>query len=339
MNEKRIDVDKIMEEARKLFSDQLWTLNLNNLSATKRRLVRFIKLVRITLDSFAERRMGFQCVALSYFGALATIPLVALVFSVTGGLGIDDKVNALLYKFVPTDPLILNTLLEKASNILDVARSGGVGLVSALFFFWTVVWLMFQIERVFNNVWGVRKVPRKLYMRFSIYLATLLLLPFIVVIFAGGITLYSNIPSLIGLNYREISALSQLLGFLIIYVVTVFTLSAMYKFIPAVHVDYRFAFRSALVSGAVFLVFQYLYLETQMFMSRLNAVYGVIAAIPLFLIWMNYSWQIVIYGAQLTYGLQNIDTYNIPEGKLKDFTPMRDRLIRKNRKRRKQAQV
>ena len=75
-----------------------------------------------------------------------------------------------------------------------------------------------------------------------------------------------------------------------------------------------------------------------MFVSRLNAVYGVIAAIPLFLIWMNYSWQIVIYGAQLTYGLQNIDTYNIPEGRLKDFTPMLDRLTRKKARKEKKEQ-
>ena len=54
----------------------------------------------------------------------------------------------------------------------------------------------------------------------------------------------------------------------------------------------------------MFTVFQYLYLETQVFVSRINDVYGVIAAIPLFLIWMNYSWQIIIYGAQLTRSLQ-----------------------------------
>ena len=334
---KHIDVDKIVADARKLFSDQLWTLNLDTLSNTKRKLVRFIKLIRIILDSFAERKMAFQCVALSYYGALATIPLVALIFSVTGGLGIDDRVNALLYKYVPTDPLILNTLLDKASNIINSARSGGVGLVSALVFLWTVIWLMYQIERVFNNVWGVRKLPRKFYMRVLVYFAALLLIPFVVIIFASGITFYSNVFSLIGLDYKEISVAAQLLGTLILYAVTVFTLSAMYKFIPAVKVTYRFAFQSALVSGAVFLIFQYLYLETQMFVSRLNAVYGVIAAIPLFLIWMNYSWQIVIYGAQLTYGLQNIDTYNIPEGKLRDFTPMRDRLNRKNRKARRAA--
>ena len=95
--------------------------------------------------------------------------------------------------------------------------------------------------------------------------------------------------------------------------VTVLTLSALYKFIPATRVRYEYAFKSALVSGAVFAIFQYLYLETQVFVTRLNGVYGALAAIPLFLIWMNYSWQIIIYGAELTYGYQNVDTYHIPE--------------------------
>ena len=79
----------------------------------------------------------------------------------------------------------------------------------------------------------------------------------------------------------------------------------MYKFIPAPKVKYGFALQSALFAALVFVGFQYLYLETQMFVSRLNAVYGVIAAIPLFLIWLNFSWQIVMYGAELTYALQH----------------------------------
>ena len=50
-----------------------------------------------------------------------------------------------------------------------------------------------------------------------------------------------------------------------------------------------------------------------MFIGKLSRAYGVIAAIPLFLIWLNYSWQIIIYGAELTYGFQNVDKYKVPE--------------------------
>jgi membrane protein len=48
-------------------------------------------------------------------------------------------------------------------------------------------------------------------------------------------------------------------------------------------------------------------------MGRLNAVYGVLAAIPLFLIWMNFSWQIIIYGAELTRAFQEVDNISIPQ--------------------------
>lgn len=322
----KINVDNLMEGTKKVFSNQLWEMNLDNLSRAKKRLVKTIKLIRITFNEFAENRMGFQCVALSYFGALATVPLVALIYVVTGGLGVADKLNKLFANLLPTDPEVFDSLMEKAGNILHIAQGGGVGLVSAFFFLWTIIWLMFQVERVFNNVWGIRKVPRKIYKRFSFYLVMLLLLPFIVIIFGMGIAFYSNMTDVIGLDFDEFNAFHKLLGWVIIYVLTVFTLSAMYKWIPAVKVKYSNALYAALLFAALFTGFQYLYLQTQIFVSRLNSVYGVIAAIPLYLIWMNFSWQIVIYGAQFSYGLQNIDQYHIPDGALKDFTPYRDRI-------------
>ena len=323
-----IDVDKIVSDAKQLFTDQLWELNIDSFSNAKKRLVKFIKLTRTTFDEFAENRMGFQCVALSYFSALAIVPFAAFIFAVGGGLGVADKLSTLLHQVVPAEPDFIDTILDKAGNILNTAQSGWVGVISALAFFWTILWLMFQTERVFNNVWKIRKIPRKIYKRFSFYLATLLLSPLIIVIFGTGIAVYSNITSLIGIRVHisEISGFMTFLGWIVFYVITVFTLSAMYKFIPATNVYYKNAFWSAVVTSVVFVIFQLLYLKAQIFMSRLNGVYGALAAIPLFLMWVNYSWQIIIYGEQLCYGMQNIEIYHIPEGKLKDFTPLRDRL-------------
>ena len=323
-----LDVDKIKNDTRQLFTDQLWELNMDNFSRAKKALVKFIKLTRITFDEFAENRMGFQCVALSYFCALAIVPFAAFIFAVGGGLGVDDKISQLAYQILPSNPDFISTVLDKAGNIINTAHSGAVGVISALAFLWTILWLMFQIERVFNNVWKIRKIPRKIYKRFTFYLGALLLSPFIVVIFGTGIAFYSNITSLIGIRVHlsEISSFMTFLGWVVFYIITVFTLSAMYKFIPATKVKYRNAFWAAAVSSLIFVVFQFLYLKAQIFMSRLNGVYGALAAIPLFLMWVNYSWQIIIYGEQLCYGIQNVEIYHIPEGRLKDFTPLLDRL-------------
>ena len=312
----------------KLVSNDIWTLNLDTLSSARRGFVKFIKLTRIVFTQFAENRMGFQCVALSYFGALAVVPFAAFIFTVSGNIGVTDKLSNLLYSIIPSNPEFIDTIISKADNIVRTAQSGGVGIISAVLFMWTVIWLMFQVERVFNNVWGIRRIPRKVYKRFSFYIGALILSPFVVMIFGLGIALYSNFTALIGIHVhiKEISSLMKFLGWVVFYVFTVLIISVMYKYIPAVHVKYRNAFWSAVVSGLCFVMFQYLYLEVQVTVTRLNGVYGALAAIPLFLMWMNYSWQIVIYGAQLSYGLQNIDSYNIPEGRLRDFTPNRDRI-------------
>ena len=289
-------------DIKELFTDKIWGMETDFATGAWRRLVSFIRIVRKTFDSFAEHRMGFQCVALSYFVTLAIIPLTAFIFFVSNGLKVADKLEVLLTRILPNNLDLVSIAIDKADNIIAAAQSGPVGLFSALLFMWTIIWLMFQTERVFNNVWGIRKIPRATWKRFGFYIGLLLLIPFLVIIFCYGIAIYSNAVSLIGLNAE---VFTRFLGWLLFYAFVVGTLSAAFKYIPACFVAYRHAFIAALFSGAIFCAFQYLYLETQMFVSRLNAVYGVIAAIPLFLIWLNYSFQIVMYGAQLTYALQD----------------------------------
>lgn len=305
---------RIQQDFKDIFTNRIWSLDLEGVGKVKRRLVRFIKLARVTLDSFAENRMGFQCVALSYFATFAIVPFLAFIFAVSDGLGISDFLHQLLLKVIPANTSVINAVMGRANNIIEVARSSAVGLVGAITFLWAIIWLMFQVERVFNNVWGIRKIPRKIYKRFSYYIMLLVLSPFLVLIFGAGIAFYTNVTKLIGLDLGDLNFLPVIFGWLCFYGIAVMTLSAMYKYIPATFVRYRYALKSALVSAAVFTIFQYLYLETQVFVTRLNAVYGAIAAIPLFMMWMNYSWQIIMYGAQLTYGFQNVDNYHLPEG-------------------------
>ncbi|MCR4824575.1 MAG: YihY/virulence factor BrkB family protein [Bacteroidales bacterium] len=302
---------KLASKITDLFSDRIWTLDTSGSTPVYAELVRVVKLIRITLSSFTEHNMGFQCVALAYFITLAFVPLIAFAFAITGGLGLDDKVTEVLMMLLPNYPDLVDLLSEKATGIIDSAQGGGLGLVSAILFLWTILWMMFQVERVFNNVWGIRKIPRKIYKRFGFYFLVLFLSPFLIIIFGSGVVYASNLPNLYGFDVKDARFIFKLLGYIAFYIILVGTLSVMYKYIPAVKVEPRYAVRSALIAGIIFIFFQYLYLHTQMFMGRLNQAYGVLAAIPLFLIFLNFSWQIIIFGAQLTYSFQNVDQYNV----------------------------
>ena len=271
---------------------------------------RLARIIVYTFDKFAENRMGFQCVSLSYFVTLAIVPLLAFIFAVSGGLGMEDRVRVFLNELLPPVLNYTDMLVDKAHNIIAAAQSGPVGVVSALLFLWTVIWLMFQTERVFNNVWGIRKIPRNIFKRFGFYFGLLLILPVMVIVFSYGIAFATNATSLIGLDTEQLHFFGKFISWAVLYLLSALTFSAMFKFIPAVKVRYRYALVAALIDALVFVGFQYIYLETQAFMGRLNAVYGVLAAIPLFLIWLNFSWQIIIYGAELTRALQEVDNIN-----------------------------
>ncbi len=292
--------------------DDIWELELENLSKAKARAVKYLKVMLITIRTFSSEKIGFQAVALSFFSTMSVVPFVAIVFAVTGGFGLADKLKELLYNYFVNSQNIIDTVLGFAQNIIDTAQSSAVGLFSALLFLWIVVWMMMSVERVFNNVWRVQK-SRNLLRRLSVIMGMLFVSPFIVLVFFGGSFVYSHALSYLGLDVESLSAFKTILTWVLFGVVAVFTFSAMYKFIPNAYVKYGAALRAAIYSGVAFTIMQYLYLETQVFVTRLNGIFGAFAAVPLFMIWINIGWFIILIGAELSYAFQNVDNYNIED--------------------------
>jgi membrane protein len=297
---------------KRFISDDIWTMELENLSKARARFVKYLKVMMITIKTFSSEKIGFQAVALSFFSTMSVVPFIAIVFAITGGFGLADKLKEFLYGYFNNSQQIIDTVLGFAQNIIDTAQSSLMGLVSALLFLWIVIWMMMNVERVFNNVWRVQK-SRNLLRRLSVILAMLAVSPFIVLVFFGGSFMYSHALSYLGLDVESFSAFKTILTWTLFGVVATFTFSAMYKYIPNAPVDYGSALRAAVYSGVAFTLMQYLYLETQVFVTRLNGIYGAFAAVPLFMIWINIGWFIILIGAELSYAFQHVDSYNIED--------------------------
>ncbi len=291
-------------------SEDIWNVNLNNLSRFRKRFVKDLRIIILTVRTFSGQKIGYQAVALSFFCTMAAVPFIAVAFAITGGLGLEDSLKGVISTYI-TNQQAIDTLFGFAENIINTAQSSPVGLVSAILFVWLVIWMMMCVEKVFNNVWKVNK-SRKLIKRFSFYLAILFLAPFIVLLFFTGSIVYSNILDILVPSRIVFSDnIKSFLGWAVFAMVSVLTFSGMYKFIPNYKVKYGNAFKAALFSGPVFTILQYLFLETQIFVTRLNAIYGAVAAIPLFMFWLNFGWFIILIGAELSYAFQNVNNYNI----------------------------
>lgn len=294
------------------FSKDIWELNLEELSRARARFIKYIKVMMITIRTFSSEKIGFQAVALSFFSTMAVVPFVAIAFAITGGFGLADSLKELLYSYFNNSQQTIDTVLGFAQNIIETSQSSAVGLVSALLFVWIVIWMMMSVERVFNNVWRVQK-SRNLLRRISVILAMLFVSPFVVMVFFGGSFVYSHALNYLGLDLESFSAIKTTLTWLLFGIVATFTFSAMYKFIPNVDVYYSNALRAAIPAGIAFTLMNYLYLETQVMVTRLNGIYGAFAAVPLFMVWVNIGWFIILIGAELSYAFQHVDSYNIDD--------------------------
>lgn len=297
---------------KEFFRNDIWTLELEELSKARARFIKYMKVMMITIKTFSSEKIGFQAVALSFFSTMSVVPFVAVVFAVTGGLGLADKLTEFLYEYFNNSQQIIDTILGFAQNIINTAQSSAMGLVSALLFVWIVIWMMMSVEKVFNNVWRVQK-SRKLLKRLPVTLAMLLVSPFIVLVFFGGSVVYSHALNYLGLDVESFTVFKTILGWILFGTVATLTFSAMYKFIPNASVDYPNALRAAIFSGIAFTIMQYVYLETQVMVTRLNGIYGAFAAVPLFMIWINVGWFIILIGAELSYAFQHVDNYNIED--------------------------
>lgn len=285
---------------------------MEELSKARARFVKYVKILLITIRTFSAEKIGFQAVALSFFSTMSVVPFIAIVFAITGGLGLADKLQEFLYGYFENSTQIIDFVINAARNIIESTEGGGMGAISGLLFAWIVVWMMLSVERVFNNVWRVT-TNRNIFKRLSYIIAMLLIAPFVIMVFFSGTIFYSHVLELLGLNSDALTTINTILAWLIFGVIVTFTFSAMYKFIPNAKVDYGAALRAAVPAAIAFTVMNYLYLETQVMVTRLNAVYGVFAAVPLFMMWMNVGWNIILIGSELSYAFQHVENYNIDE--------------------------
>ena len=306
---------KIRRQTRKIkdfLNEDIWKVELEELSKARARFIKYMKILLITIRTFSAEKIGFQAVALSFFSTMSVVPFIAIVFAVTGGLGLADLLEEFLYGYFENSQQVIDFIIGSARNIIDSSQGGGMGAVSALLFAWIVIWMMLSVERVFNNVWKVT-TNRNIFKRLSYIIAMLLIAPLVVMVFFSGTIFYSHALDLLGIDSDQLSTFKSVLAWLIFGVVATFTFSAMYKFIPNAKVDYTNAIRAALPAAVAFTIMNYIYLETQVMVTRLNAVYGVFAAVPLFMIWINVGWYIILIGSELSYAFQHVENYNIDD--------------------------
>lgn len=306
----------LFRKAVRFFAVDLWDINEDRatLSKWKTRLIVDLRIIFVLILSFSRRRIAFQATSLAFRTILALVPLLAVILYVLGQFGLAEMIEGFICSHM-SDSGISDMLMKAANNLVRTSTTSLFGFISTFSFFWILIFTFLQVVRVFDNVWGnVRK--RSIGRNLLLVLLMIVVAPVVILIFVAGFLLVSRVTAEIHVD----SAFHTFMNWFTLGALVVVILSLLYKFIPSVKVRYRYALRSAIISGTVFTLLQYLYFGTQVFLTGLSGVYGYFAAIPLFMLWLNLGWNVILYGAGLTYAIQAVRHKDVSVQELEDFT-------------------
>ncbi|MCF0173388.1 MAG: YihY/virulence factor BrkB family protein [Bacteroidales bacterium] len=301
------------------FTVDLWKLDFSKPQEFSDRFHKWLRITFLTLYRFLTERIGRESVYLSYYTAMSVIPLLAIALYVLSRVGLDALLVEKLKPFLESigNEQVSNLVFNSAENIIGLTGKGLFGILSIGTFIFVVVWLMISVENTICKIWDLTEKDRahksrKFVKSFGLDIAIMLLGPFIILMLLYGTAYYTSFIKEIE-HYKVIGFIASKFYWIVNYGMVILVLSVMYKFIPKCKVHFGCCMRSALVTGIFFLIIQYVFLVVQVGVTRLNAVYGAIAAIPLFMVWMNWTWQCILFGAYLSYSYQNVDAPELYE--------------------------
>ncbi|MBI2441829.1 MAG: YihY family inner membrane protein [Lentisphaerae bacterium] len=295
-------------------SESIWEIELNSLSRLKRLGINFVRIIFLVLKGFRENECPLHAASLTYSSLMAIVPILALALAVLRGLGAGEWAEGRLVQTVAAMPqefqdFVVN-LFTYVKNT-NFATLGGIGLVLLL---WTVVQVLGCVEMSFNRVWGII-LSRRLLRKFADYLSIIMVVP-VLMVAATTINATLSSPALIQLLHEHLGYVYLLYTRLLSFLPLLATWAAftfLYKLMPNTRVLTVPAVVSGVIGGSLWVLWQWAYIELQVGISHYNAIYGTLASVPIFLIWLYISWWIVLLGAEIGFALQNYATYRMEQ--------------------------
>jgi membrane protein len=295
----------------KFLKTDIWRIRPKDHSRGKSFVIRFIQIIALAVRGFYENKCKFKASSLTFYSLLSIVPIIAVMFGISKGFGLQRQVEEQLLTKMEGQKEVVTKIIDFANSLLANTNGGIIAGIGVAFLFWTIISVLSNIENSFNDIWGVIR-PRSFGRKFSDYLSTMFVCPILLVI-SGSMTLF--VSSQVKLFTEKIPLLQNLgpmfllLLKLLPYVAVWIVFTFIFIFMPNTKVRFKSALIGGIVAGTIFQILQWIYINFQIGVSKYGAIYGSFAALPLFLLWLQTSWFIVLFGAEVSFAHQNVETY------------------------------
>ena len=260
----------------------------------------FYNFSKIFYKNFLSSDISLLASNLTYMMILTIFPFFAIVIGVSKGFGLDEILISELTKFVPQDEIQINYVLNVINNLIISAKGGvltGLGIVILVY---SVISMFDLLEKTFNNIWNV-KDKRKYSTKIISYVAITFIAPIFLLLIIGSSSL---IVDVVGKYLGNIAILTLIFVRLINITLILLVLLALFLLVPNKRVQLIPAFIGSLFTLIGIYIIYVIYSILQTSINRYNIIYGSLAFVPIFLIWIKYIWTVILIGAQITYSIQ-----------------------------------
>lgn len=289
----------------------IWRIRLREQPAARSFVIKYVRMLLLAIRGFDEDKCQLRASALTYYALLSIVPIAAMAFGVAKGFGFEERLEERIFAAFPEQEDVVAQIIEFARNMLDNTSGGLIAGIGVAVLFWTVIRMLGNIEKSFNDIWGI-KSPRSFGRKLGDYLSVMLIGP-VLIIASSSLNVFIKAQAIALEEGNELFAASgkllqfglQFWPYLLIWVLFAF----IYVFMPNGKVRIVSGILGGIIAGTLYQLLQWGYINSQSYLSSYGAIYGSFAALPLFLIWLHVSWLIVLFGAEISFAHQNVDTY------------------------------
>lgn len=298
-------VKESLEKIRHFLIYDLWRIDPHELTRWRVFWLRQAQIFWLVIRDFKADNCMLRASALTYATLLSIVPLLALMFSLLKGLGVQDVLEPFLVQNLAIGSQEVVSEIFRYIENTQFGRLGSIGLIVLVL---TVLALLSNIEKSFNHIWRVQET-RTLMRRFADYFSVVLLSPLLIL---AAVSISTSLQSqvlvqkLLETAYvgEAVLLLFKVIPFVVMWAAFIF----LYLFMPNTRVRIQAALIGGVVGGTLWQLVQWGYIHFQVGVGKYNAIYGTMAALPIFIVWLYLSWMIVLFGVELTYAVQNIGT-------------------------------
>jgi membrane protein len=307
-------LEKLSDTVQFLNTD-IWRLQAHKLPPRRSFWITQLRILLLAVRRFNLDKCELRASALTFYSLLSIVPVLAMAFAVAKGFGVEKVLGEQLMTKLEGQEEVAEKIIGFAQSMLENTKGGAIAGVGIVVLFWTVIKVLGNIEQSFNDIWGV-KAPRTMGRKLADYLSVMMIFP-VLMILASSITVL--LTTQLSLMLERLSFLGYLADALIFlirilpYGVLWLAFTFIYVFMPNTKVELKSALWGGILAGTIYQLVQLAYITFQIGVSKYGAIYGSFAALPLFLVWLQLSWVIVLLGAEVSFAHQNVASYEFEQ--------------------------